>query len=140
MACNSFRQCPESLGARMKDRTYEVTIALICVALALAGIYYMTADSPIWNKWKDGEQTSTMTPSSGASEKKINGRLPLDGSEVPVDQAPRRESGTADQKADVVITKQDPGEEIDIRPPLNDKVPETGKELIDRIPTNDDWI
>lgn len=125
----------------MKDRTYEVTIALICVALALAGIYYMTADSPIWNKRKDGEQTSTMTPSSSASKKKIDGRLPSVGSDkAPVDQTPRQESGTTDQKADVVITKQAPGEEIDIRPPLNDKVPETGKELIDRIPANDDWI
>ncbi len=125
----------------MKDRTYEVTIALICVALALAGIYYMTADSPIWNKWKNGEQTSPMPPSSGASKKVTDARLPSDGNvEAPADQTPHQESGTADQKADVVITKQAPGEEIDIRPPLNEKVPETGKELIDRIPTNDDWI
>lgn len=119
----------------MKDRTYEVTIALICVALALLGIYYMTADSPIWNKWKGGGQSSAET-----SDKVIDDRLPPDGSEVPTVQTPRQESGTADQKADVVITKQAPGEEIDIRPPLNDKVPETGKELIDRIPPNDDWI
>lgn len=125
----------------MKDRTYEVTIALICVALALAGIYYMTADSPIWNKWKSGEQTSSMTPSGGASKKMTDSRHPSAGNdEAPIDQTLRQESGTTGQGPGGVITKQAPGEEIDIRPPLNDKVPETGKELIDRIPANDDWI
>lgn len=113
----------------MKDQTYALLAALFCVALAVAGIYYLTADTPIWNDWKIDEQ----------SGKQIDERIPQDGN------APAVETSTS---GDQIITKQPPGETVDIRPPEKDAAPDSvappksgspaspasGKEVTDRIP------
>jgi len=116
-------------GLAMKDQTYALLAALFCVALAVAGIYYLTADTPIWNDWKIDEQ----------SGKQIDERIPQDGN------APAVETSTS---GDQIITKQPPGETVDIRPPEKDAAPDSvappksgspaspasGKEVTDRIP------
>lgn len=131
----------------MKDRTYEVLIALLCVALAVAGIYYLTADSPIWNEWKSDERPSTEAPPdpTASSGRQIDERLPSDESQASTQQPPA--PGPEDQ----VVTKQAPGEEIDVRPPESqpgpgseapsktggEAPPASGKELTDRIPESE---
>ncbi|MBK1867730.1 hypothetical protein [Taklimakanibacter albus] len=122
----------------MKDQTYALLAALFCVALAVAGIYYLTADTPIWNDGKIDEQPTTEAPSP-SSGKEIDERIPRD------ENAPAVETSTG---GDRIITKQAPGETIDIRPPEKDAAPDSvappksgspappasGKELTDRIP------
>lgn len=131
----------------MKDRTYEVVIALLCVALAVAGIYYVTADSPIWNEWKSDERPSAETPPdpTASSGKQIDERLSPDEIRASTLQPP------APDPEGQVVTKQAPGEEIDIRPPENrsgpgseapsktgsEAPPASGKELTDRIPESE---
>ncbi|MFZ5677181.1 MAG: hypothetical protein ACOZAM_29820 [Pseudomonadota bacterium] len=65
-------------------------IALLCVALAVAGIYYLTADSPIWNEWKSDKQHSTETPTAPttSSGKQIDERLPPDETRASTQQPP----------------------------------------------------
>jgi hypothetical protein len=143
----------------MKDQTYAVLAALFCLALAVAGIYYLTADTPIWNDWKSGEsekevtdqippedatpsseRPSTETPSS-SSGKVTDERIPPDENAL----AAETSAGSAPQP-DHVITKQAPGETIDMRPPEQDAAPDsgtppaTGKELLDRIPATEGWL
>jgi hypothetical protein len=62
-------------GLAMKDQTYAVLAALFCVALAVAGIYYLTADTPIWNDWKSDEPSTTEAPSP-SSGKDLTDRIP----------------------------------------------------------------
>jgi cytoskeletal protein RodZ len=144
----------------MKDQTYGLLIALICVALAIAGIYYLTADTPIWNDWKSTttsekditdqispedatpspERPSTETPSS-SSGKVTDERIPPDEN---ASAAETPAGGTL--QPDQVITKQAPGETIDMRPPEQDAAPDSGmrpapgKELLDRIPATEGWL
>jgi hypothetical protein len=122
----------------MKDQTYALLAALFCVALAVAGIYYLTADTPIWNGWESDEPSTTETPSP-SSGKQIDERIPQD------ENAPAVETSAG---GDQIITKQAPGETVDIRPPEKDTAPDSvtpqksgspaspasGKELTDRIP------
>lgn len=62
----------------MKDQTYGLLAALLCVALAVAGIYYLTADTPIWNDWKSGEKSTIKSgsPAPPASGKELTDRFP----------------------------------------------------------------
>lgn len=121
----------------MKDQTYALLAALFCVALAVAGIYYLTADTPIWNDWESDGRSTTEAPS-----KQIDERIPQS------ENAPAAETSTS---GDQIITKQAPGETVDIRPPEKDAAPDSvappksgspaspasGKELTDRIPATE---
>lgn len=128
-------------GRAMKDQTYALLAALFCVALAIAGIYYLTADTPIWNDWSNDAPSTTEAPSP-SSGKQIDERIP------PGENAPAVETSTGGDQA---ISKQAPGETVDIRPPEKDATPDSvaptkpdspaspasGKELTDRIPETD---
>lgn len=133
----------------MKDRTYEVVIALLCVALAVAGIYYLTADSPIWNEWKSHESSSEAPPKkdeastpapSASSDKEIDDRISPDENASPEPAPPSKDGAAGNGQAGDVVSKQAPGEEIDIRPPETEAgsgteaPPASGKEMTDRIP------
>lgn len=129
----------------MKDQTYALLAALLCVALAVAGIYYLTADTPIWNDWKSGEQPTTGAPSEEA--RTTSGKEVTD--QIPPETAPAAGKSTGGApRSDQVIGKQAPGETVGISPPENDASPDSvappksgspappasGKELTDRIP------